>query len=114
MVSCNPNLTIKFIEAHPCYDWDWWKVSQHPNITLEFIEEHPEYISWDDISSNPGIFEYDYEGMKQKMINSDFFQELMENRFHPSNYNKWRGWGFEDMVLEENDSDEKQIKKQKI
>ena len=92
----------------------FWHIICRNESAITLIEKNSQYISWDCISLNPGIFEYDYEGMKQKMVKSDFFQELMENRFHPSNSHKWRGWGFEDMVLEENESDGRQIKRNKV
>ena len=36
--------------------------------------------------------------MKDRMYDSGICEALMANRFHPSNVDKWRGWGFEDMV----------------
>jgi len=36
--------------------------------------------------------------MKARMYDSGICEALMANRFHPSNVDKWHGWGFEDMV----------------
>ena len=45
-ISCNPNITMDFIEAHPDKPWNWDYILANPNITMEFIEVHPE-IPWD-------------------------------------------------------------------
>jgi hypothetical protein len=42
------------------------------------------------LSSNTSIFEYDYKNMVRP-----FTEELMANRFHPSNIDKFEDWGFE-------------------
>ncbi len=52
-LSCNPNITIEFIEAHPEKPWNWFGVSYNPNLTFEYIEAHPDYSwNWTNISSN--------------------------------------------------------------
>jgi hypothetical protein len=40
-------------------------------------------------SSNPSIFEYDYKDMKRP-----FTEELMMERFHPNNVERFEEWGF--------------------
>jgi len=48
------------------------------------------------LSSNPNIFTYDYKAMKNKMYkDGGMVEELMMNRFHPTNMDKLKGWGFE-------------------
>ena len=49
---------------------------------------------WDEFCH---IGEYDYEGMRQKMVGTDggLYRDLMENRFHPRNVHKFESWGFE-------------------
>jgi len=43
------------------------------------------------MSDNPGIFKYDYKNMK---LNCMLFKEdLIKNRFHPSNIPKFKDWG---------------------
>jgi hypothetical protein len=37
-------------------------------------------------------FTYDYAAMRAHMRET-IFEELMQNRFHPRNMNKWLGWG---------------------
>jgi hypothetical protein len=44
-------------------------------------------MDWVALSSNPSIFEYDYKAMKRP-----FTEELMQNRFHPRNIDKFEGW----------------------
>jgi hypothetical protein len=51
------------------------------------------------MSTNPNIFEYDYKEIKNTLYNDNgFVEELMMNRFHPSNMSKWYGWGFDDIM----------------
>ena len=51
------------------------------------------------LSYNPNIFEYDYKEIKNTMYsNNGFVEELMTNRFHPSNMSKWHSWGFDDIA----------------
>jgi hypothetical protein len=54
----------------------------NPNLIFE----------WFFIAVNPNIFEYDYEGMKKRT--GLFAEELIQNRFHPKNIDKFEGWGF--------------------
>jgi hypothetical protein len=47
-ISCNPNITMEFIEKHPEKPWNWYKISNNPNITMEMIEKHPEKLwNWE-------------------------------------------------------------------
>jgi hypothetical protein len=39
-----------------------------------------------------------YQFLRERMLNT-IHNDLMANRFHPKNYNKWSSWGFEDMVV---------------
>ena len=51
---------------------------------------------WVSLSINPNIFVYDYEAMKNSMYRKGgFVEELMANRFHPKNMDKWDGWGID-------------------
>ena len=87
----------------------WWALSKNPNAIhiLEQALEHAHYggnqdkIHWRILSSNPSIFEYDYQAMKDHLWNSGIVEELMANRFHPSNMHKFGDWGFEDMLSPE-------------
>jgi hypothetical protein len=84
----------------------------------------PHKINWGYLSKNPFIFEFNYtfltlsppethcgytqslgslniqnslvgKGLKERMKNT-IAEEIMMNRFHPLNANKWIGWGFDD------------------
>jgi hypothetical protein len=44
------------------------------------------------LSANPSIFTYDYVELKQRMKET-VAEDLMKNRFHPRNMDKWVGWG---------------------
>jgi hypothetical protein len=47
------------------------------------------------LSCNPNIFEYDYKAMKDRMFgNGGIKEDLMKNRFAPTNLHKFKGWGF--------------------
>ena len=39
-ISCNPNITPKFILKNLDKDWFWYDLSYNPNITPEFISEN--------------------------------------------------------------------------
>jgi hypothetical protein len=60
---------------------------------LHILQENPEKIDWFWFSANPSIFEYDYKNMKRP-----FTEELMQNRFHPKNINRFEAWGYEDSL----------------
>ena len=47
---------------------------------------------------NPSIFEYDYEAMRLRM--KPVAEELMANRFHPRNFEKFVSWGFDEFNLD--------------
>lgn len=51
--------------------------------------KNPDKIDWDQLSMNPGIFVYDYTKMSRP-----FTEELMQNRFHPKNMDKFEQWGY--------------------
>jgi hypothetical protein len=50
------------------------------------------------LSKNPFIFEYDYEAMRGRM--RPLAEELMANRFHPRNFDKFVSWGFDEFNLD--------------
>ena len=51
-------------------------------------------IWWQELSSNPAIFEYDYEAMKKRL--GLYKEELVAKQFHPKNMSKFVSWGFEE------------------
>ena len=45
-ISCNPNITMDYIEKYPEKHWNWSSISFNPNITIDYIEKHPDK-PWD-------------------------------------------------------------------
>ena len=90
-LSINPN-AIHIIENNlDKVKWPW--LSRNPNA-MHIIEKNLDKVNWYWFSMNPNIFEYDYKKIKNTLYNSNgFIEELMKNRFHPSNMSKWDGWG---------------------
>jgi hypothetical protein len=67
---------------------DWLCLTRNESA-IHLLEANQDKIDWYFISENPAIFTYDYEHMRQP-----FTEELMQNRFHPNNMNKFEAWGF--------------------
>ncbi len=59
------------------------------------LENNPNKINWDLLSRNQSILTYDYERMKEEQYSSGLVEELMQNRFHPRNVDKFEDWGFD-------------------
>ena len=58
-------------------------------------------VNWRKLLSNSNfiyIVEYDYKAMKERM--NIIAEELIANRFHPRNFDKFVSWGFEDFELD--------------
>jgi len=72
-------------------DVNWFNASENPSL-IHLLDENYGRIEWYVISNNPEIFEYDYEGMKEKT--SIFTEELMAAVFNPKNIDKFESWGF--------------------
>jgi hypothetical protein len=110
MLSKNPN-AISLLEANlDKIDWfllstnpgaitlieknldkvNWLLLSENP-AAIHILEANQDKIDWRILSENYEIFEYDYESMKQTR---PFTEELMANRFHPNNLDKFEDWGF--------------------
>jgi hypothetical protein len=45
-ISENPSMTMEIIEANPDKPWNWSYISHNPNLTMEFIQENPDK-EWD-------------------------------------------------------------------
>ena len=69
---------------------------------IHLLEKNPDKINWSYLSHNPGIFEYDYQAMKDHMYGPGLCEELMAKMFHPDNISNGKvgDWGFEDMLPE--------------
>ena len=55
-ISCNSNITMKYISENMHYPWNWSLISENPNLTIEFVSENfHEKWNWMKISKNPNI-----------------------------------------------------------
>jgi hypothetical protein len=59
---------------------------------------HHVHIDFTFLACNPLIFEYDYDAMRLRM--KPVAEELIANRFHPRNFEKWIGWGFDEHICD--------------
>ncbi|MDB4352918.1 hypothetical protein OAA60_05765 [Porticoccaceae bacterium] len=85
-LSSNPN-AIHILEKN-LDKIDWSGLSSNPNA-IHILEKNLDKVNWHELSRNYNIFEYDYKEIKNTLYNKN---ELMMNRFHPSNMNKWFDW----------------------
>jgi hypothetical protein len=90
-LSGNPN-AIHLLEQN-LNKIHWGLLSENPNA-IHLLQQNPDKNCRYSLSHNPSIFEYDYEAMKERM--RPMAEELMANRFHPKNFDKWVGWGFDE------------------
>jgi hypothetical protein len=64
-------------------DWDSLSSNIH---ALYLLEKYPQYITWwnwELLSSNPDLFVFHFIEMRQQMIASAFYRELVEVYYHP-------------------------------
>jgi hypothetical protein len=76
---------------------DWFYLSRNPNA-IHILEKNMDKMTtecWSQLSRNPNIFTYDYQAMKDRMFHGGIKEDLMKDRFHPTNIHKFKGWGFE-------------------
>jgi hypothetical protein len=105
-LSKNPNITWEIVQKHPEKPWVWSGISINPNITWDIVEKHPDNPwNWGELSYNKmnvarEIFMKNqlFQKYTEWFVKSDLKRELMENRRHPRNLDKWCGWGFNDEV----------------
>jgi len=86
-LSANPG-ALHLLEANP--DKINWEALSFNQAAIHILEANQDKIDWRILSENYEIFEYDYESMTRP-----FFEELMANRFHPNNLDKFEAWGYE-------------------
>jgi hypothetical protein len=106
MISC-VNYNPKFLKLRKWIQIDkvhWDALSKNPNA-IHILEKNLDKVDWYGLSNwyglsmNPNIFDYDYKKIKNTLYNDNgFVEELMMNRFHPSNMDKWYDWGFDDIA----------------
>jgi hypothetical protein len=78
--------------------------SSNPN-GISLLEQHPEKIDidcWHELLRNPNIFTYDYDAIREQCL--IFKEDLIKNRFHPRNLNKFKAWGIEEFEDWEDDA----------
>jgi hypothetical protein len=94
-LSMNPNI-IDILEKY-INNLDMRGLIVNPNA-IHLLEKRKNDIDWlyTRTCENPNMFEYDYSWLKERMSNT-FGEELIANRFHPSNFEKWIEWGFNDI-----------------
>lgn len=73
---------------------NWCSLSSNPSA-LHILEQNKSKINANQLTKNPAIYVYNYDKMSKKMRQSEFFKKLMQNRFHPKNYEKFEDWGFD-------------------
>ena len=91
-LSLNPN-AIHLLEKN-LDKVDWSQLSRNPNA-IHLLEQNLDKVEWNWLSTNPNIFTYDYNAMKDRMFRCGIKEDLIKNRFHPINLDKFKGWGFE-------------------
>jgi hypothetical protein len=91
-LSSNPN-AIHLLEKN-LDKVDWSQLSSNRNA-IHLLEKNLDKVVWKILSENPNIFTYDYQAMKDRMFYGGVKEDLMKNRFHPQNLDKFKGWGFE-------------------
>jgi hypothetical protein len=72
---------------------NWDRLCINPNA-IHILEQNLDKVRWYILSRNPFIFEIDYEAM-QNRFRGTYGNELIEKQFHPSNIDKFEGWGFD-------------------
>ena len=73
---------------------DWSALSSNINA-IHILENNLDKVDWRNLSENPNIFTYDYQVIKDHFYSSGLAEEIIANRFHPKNMDKWNSWGFE-------------------
>jgi hypothetical protein len=94
-LSINPNAIHLLEQNSDIINWDY--LSANPNA-IHLLEQNQDKINWMLLSSNHSIFEYDYEAMRLQM--KPLAEELIANRFHPKNFEKFVSWGFDEFNLD--------------
>ena len=78
-LSGNPN-EIHLLEQN--MDKIYWEKLSGNRNAMHLLEQNIEVINWFAISTNPAIFEIDYEYIKSKI--KPFEEELIQTSLHPA------------------------------
>lgn len=97
------NISWDIVEKHPEMPWDWHSLSSNPGVTWDIVEKNPKIpwiwntLCWNSMSvaRKKYIENQLFKKYTAWFVQSDLKRELMENRWHPCNMNKWAGWGFD-------------------
>ena len=79
-MSCNPLITVKFIEKYIDKPWDWKENGLSDNLFLK--HEYFKSISYIQKQKKTYI-------KKQKIFINRIKQELMERTWHPNRFKNW-------------------------
>ena len=73
---------------------NWKLLSFNPNA-IPILEKNLDKVCWFYLFKNTNIFTYDYNAIKDRMFRGGIKEDLMKDRFHPMNLDKFKWWGFE-------------------
>jgi hypothetical protein len=110
-LSGNPN-AIHLLEQNP-NKINWERLSGNPNA-IHLLEKNQDKINWKMLSENPNaihlleqntkinyelfknpnIFTINYDFLRKRLIDTGILEGIAMNRFHPTNLNKFVGWGY--------------------
>ena len=79
-----------------------WQAISANSGALKILERNQNMIDWLFLSINHNICTYDYDKMNEQCL--IYKEELIKNRFHPRNLNKFRDWKI-DGFYEDSDDD---------
>ena len=66
----------------------WGYLSLNPSA-IHLLEQNTDKIDWKWLSTNPAIFTYDYEKIKNQMEQSGIKDELLAHYYRPENAHKF-------------------------
>ena len=75
--------------------WLWLSINPSDRV-VTLLKNNVDKINaqcWMRLFSNPSIFEYNYASMRKHC--NIYKEDLMKNRFHPRNLDKFRDWGID-------------------
>jgi hypothetical protein len=91
-LSRNPNPNAVSLLEQNLDKVDWVALSSNPNA-IHILEQNLDKVHWGCLLKNPSILELDYEALRNR-LHWTYGNELIETMFHPSNIDKFEGWGF--------------------
>jgi len=93
----NAEWVPKLLEIYP-KKLIWYYLCENQSMwAMKMLEKNPQNINWSQLSSNPSIFELDYQFLNER-IQYTFGAEFIAERFHPRNIPKFLDWGFDEEI----------------